>query len=122
MTTTLLVCETCGFNDSEPDAVHSGERLAHALERAIKDSALPVSLKRFRCLMACKRHCVVQVRNNRKLGYVIGDFLPDQNAVTALLQYCQAYQLSDTGQVPYRDWPEHIKGKFIARIPAIEDE
>jgi predicted metal-binding protein len=123
MTAVLVVCETCGYDEQQPDAVRPGERLAQALEAQLAsspaDDTVP-RLQRFRCLMACKRHCVVQLRAPAKIGYVIGDFVPDAAAVATLLDYSRQYLQSESGQVPYKEWPDGIKGKFIARIPVIE--
>ena len=126
MNSVLLVCQTCGYNEQEPDVVRRGEMLARGLEHAIAElstqansAALP-TLQRYSCLMACKRHCVVQLRAQGKLGYVIGDFAPDAEAIETLLDYSRKYVQSASGQVPYRDWPEAIKGKFLARIPVLE--
>lgn len=128
MTTTLLVCETCGYDEQKPDAIRPGELLARALELEIartdqpprNPAALP-RLQRYRCLMACKRHCVVQLRAPGKIGYVLGDFTVDETAARALLDYSAHYSESGTGQVAYALWPEPVKGKFIARIPVLED-
>ena len=124
MSAVLVVCETCGFDDKQPDAVRPGELLARALEQRLAvsletDGANP-RLQRFRCLMSCKRHCVVQLRAPEKIGYVIGDFVPDANAVETLLDYSRKYMQSESGQVPFKEWPEGIKGKFVARIPPLE--
>lgn len=123
MTAVLLICETCGYDEREPDAVRPGEKLAQALEAQLaaapEDDATP-RLQRFRCLMACKRNCVVQLRAPAKIGYVIGDFAPNAAAAETLLDYSRKYLQSESGQVPYKEWPEGIKGKFIARIPVVE--
>lgn len=123
MTAVLVVCETCGYDEQRPEAVRPGELLAQALEAQLaatpNDHRTP-RLQRFRCLMACKRHCVVQLRAPAKIGYVIGDFAPDTAAAATLLDYSRKYLLSESGQVPYKEWPEGIKGKFIARIPVVE--
>jgi len=122
MTTTLYVCETCGFDSSNPEATRPGELFARELEIKLALQPLPqFALERIKCLMACKRHCNVHLRAPAKLGYVIGDFKPDADAAETLLDYCGKYQLSETGQVPFSIWPQGIKGKFIARVPPLEN-
>jgi predicted metal-binding protein len=122
MTVTLTVCETCGFDADAPEAVRPGERLAQALEAQLAAAPqLAVALRRTRCLMACKRHCTVLLRAPQKIGYVIGDFAPDRDAAATLLEYLRHYTESPTGQVAYRLWPEGIKGRFIARIPHLDE-
>ena len=121
MTTTLFVCETFGYDASNPDATRPGELFARAVEQQLSIQPLPqFELKRIKCLMACKRSCNVHLRAPGKLGYVIGDFKPDKDAAETLLDYCGKYQQSETGQVPFSTWPSGIKGKFVARVPALE--
>ena len=123
MTTTLLVCETCGYDADQPDARRPGDALAALLEHAVAEQSdepdHSPSIQRFRCLMACKRSCVVQVRAPGKMSYVLGDFEPGAAAVDALLDYCRKHSLSESGQVEYRAWPDGIKGRFVARIPPL---
>ena len=52
------------------------------------------------------------------MGYVLGDLAPERSAVEALVGYLLAYRGSDSGVVAYRDWPDGVKGRFVARIPA----
>ncbi|OGO91102.1 MAG: hypothetical protein A3F41_02475 [Coxiella sp. RIFCSPHIGHO2_12_FULL_44_14] len=121
MSTILIICNTCGHDSEQPDANRPGEQMAKAVETAMLNSDNgDITLRRYGCLMACRRHCTVQLRAPGKIGYVLGDFSPDVDAVDALMQYTRLYGASITGQVPYRDWPKFIKGKFIARIPVLE--
>lgn len=121
MTTTLFVCETCGFDSGNPDATRPGELFARVLEQQLVQQPLPqFELKRVKCLMACKRSCNVHLRAPGKLGYVIGDFSADAESAETLLDYCGKYQLSETGQVPFSTWPPKIKGKFVARVPPLD--
>lgn len=116
MTTTLTLCETCGGD--EPGERRRGERLADEVERLATGRALVVG--RTRCLMACQRHCTAVLRAPGKITYVLGGFAPEPDAAEALLDYAERYGRSETGQVPFREWPAGIKGKFIARIPPLD--
>lgn len=123
MTTTLLLCETCGQDAAAPDAARKGERFAAEIEgllqAQLEAGAPPLTIKRTRCLMACQRHCTAVLQAPGKIAYVLGDFAPEREAAEALLDYTRKYQQSDTGQVPFRTWPAGIKGKFVARIPPL---
>jgi predicted metal-binding protein len=123
MTTTLLLCETCGQDAVEPNAARKGERFAAEVEgllqAQLEAGAPPLTIKRTRCLMACQRHCTAVLQAPGKIAYVLGDFAPEREAAEALLDYTRKYQQSDTGQVPFRTWPAGIKGKFVARIPPL---
>jgi predicted metal-binding protein len=124
MTTTLLLCETCGQDDAAPSATRKGELFAAEVEGLLQEQlaagAPPLSIKRTRCLMACQRHCTAVLQAPGKIAYVLGDFQPEREAAEALLDYSRKYQQSDSGQVPFRTWPAGIKGKFVARIPPLE--
>lgn len=124
MTTTLLLCETCGQDAAAPSAARKGERFAAEVEGLLQEQlaagAPPLTIKRTRCLMACQRHCTALLQAPGKIAYVLGDFAPEREAAEALLDYSRKYQQSDSGQVPFRTWPAGIKGKFIARIPPLD--
>ncbi|MGH1559316.1 DUF1636 family protein [Caulobacter segnis] len=51
------------------------------------------------------------------MGYVLGRFEPTIEAARAILDYAVAYAASAEGVVPYRQWPEGVKGHFIVRVP-----
>ena len=54
----------------------------------------------------------VQLRND-----VEARFAADEEAARAILDYALLYAGSEEGQVPYRAWPEGVKGHFITRTP-----
>ena len=68
-------------------------------------------------LFACQRHCTVHVRGTGKVGYVLGDFTPDEDAARAILDYAVRHAESAEGVVRYADWPQGVKGHFIVRTP-----
>ncbi|TBU97193.1 hypothetical protein DNJ95_06575 [Stutzerimonas kirkiae] len=121
MTSQLLICETCGYDAANPEQPRRGALFAEQVERLALERGVSLRLGRTRCLMACQRHCSVLLRAPGKIAYVLGDFQPDQAAAQALLDYAEHYRISNSGQVPFRDWPQGIKGKFIARIPVLDD-
>lgn len=113
---TLIVCETCGQDGA--DEPRKGEQFASELEALGAQAGVVV--QRTRCLMACQRHCTAALRAPGKITYVLGGFAPEPAAAEALLDYATKYAASETGQVSFRTWPAGIKGKFIARIPALD--
>ncbi|WP_153020772.1 DUF1636 family protein, partial [Pseudomonas sp. BMS12] len=80
-----------------------------------------LQVRRTRCLMACQRRCTALLRAPGKITYVLGDLAPGSESAAALVAYARHYRQSETGQVPFRDWPAGIKGHFVARIPVFED-
>lgn len=71
--------------------------------------------------MACESHCNVAMRAQGKICYVVGRMTPDAESARTLLDYFTQYLQSETGRVPYRNWPQGIKGHFIARVPALQE-
>jgi predicted metal-binding protein len=37
-----------------------------------------------------------------------------------VVDYARLHAESPTGQVPFKQWPQGVKGHFVARIPAID--
>ena len=135
--TTLVICTTCGRNADDPEAITPGTRLADLVENALKsaasqalpeelqeqsDSQRSLRLQRTRCLMSCTRSCTAALHHPGKYSYVFGDLAPDQISVDSVLGYVHGYRQSSSGQVPFKLWPEGIKGHFVARIPPLEHE
>lgn len=121
MTVEVIVCETCRRKDGEPlDGITAGREFADALRGLLESDADldGVRLTTMRCLMACGRACTVHLRAPARMGYVLGDMGIEPDRLHALITYLRSYVRSSDGMVPYRDWPEAIKGRFVARIPA----
>ena len=118
----VVACSTCRHSaEAQNDAqgVRGGARLAEAL-RAVRESDpryAGVAVQEMPCLFACSRHCTVHIRAPGKLGYVLGDFVPGEEAARAILDYAVHHAASEEGQVRYADWPEGVKGHFITRTP-----
>lgn len=116
--TAIVVCNTCRVSAEEretPDGVRGGALLASALREAAAGSG--VAIQEMPCLFNCAQHCSVHLRAPGKIGYVLGRFEPTAEAAEAILAYAQAYAASEEGVVPYRQWPEGVKGHFIVRVP-----
>lgn len=119
----VVACSTCRFGPEareDIEGVTGGKRLIDALSRQIAEDPrfTEVTLETVACLWACGDHCVVQLRSSGRTGYIAGRFTPDEASALAILEYAAAYATSSDGSVPYRSWPEGMKGHFIARIPA----
>lgn len=118
----VVICSTCRLS-AEAREDGEGRRGGALLEQALRDvqAADPalqgVEVQAMPCLFACSRHCTVHIRAPGKLGYVLGDFSPGEDAARAILEYAHHHAASAEGQVPYRQWPEGVKGHFITRTP-----
>ena len=124
MTTWITTCDTCkreGWEDGEM-AQTDGEALA-ALIDAAATGLSDVKTRRVSCLMGCKKSCNVAIQGRGKLNYTLGEFEPTAESASGIVAYAMAHASSPTGQVPFREWPQAIKGHFVTRHPPLpEDE
>lgn len=122
MTTWITICDTCKRDgwDAETQPLTDGEGFAALIEAAATDSDT-VKTRRVSCLMGCVRSCNVAIQGTGKLNYTLGDFTPDAEAAQAVVAYATLHAESETGQVPYRQWPQAIKGHFVTRHPPLPE-
>ena len=122
MATWITICDTCKREGWEETGMErtDGEALAALVEKAAAGG--PVRTRRVSCLMGCKHACNVAIQARGKLAYTLGGFDPTEDAAEGIVAYALAHDESDTGQVPFRQWPQAIKGHFITRHPPLEDD
>lgn len=118
----VVACNTCRHSaeaKEDADGRRGGARLVEALRRvrAADPAYADVAVAEMPCLFACSDFCTVHLRGPEKVGYVLGRFTPGDDAARAILDYARAYADSGWGQVPFREWPEGVKGHFITRTP-----
>ena len=125
MTTTIIVCDTCRYSAEDKttktiDGTEKagGEILAEQIEE-LAQGVEGLEVRRQSCLMGCERHCNTAVTAPGKLTYVIGKFDPTAESAEAVVAYAQLHADSEKGQVPFREWPQGVKGHFVARIPPL---
>ena len=123
MTTTIVVCDTCRYSEEEKlfGGKTGGEILCEHVEQLARDNPA-LAVRRQSCLMGCIRHCNAAIVAENKLAYVLGEFLPNPDSAQALVDYAALHAESDNGQVPFRHWPQGVKGHFIARIPPLGED
>lgn len=122
MTTWITVCDTCKRDGWDPsvEPLTDGERLATKIEAAAT-GLNNVKTRRVSCLMGCKNACNVAVQAQGKLNYTLGSFDPEDAEAQGIVDYACLHASSETGQVPYREWPQAIKGHFVTRHPPLPD-
>lgn len=118
----VVVCNTCRHSSDareDTDGRRGGARLVDALEAAQASDPRyrAIAIQQMPCLFACTDFCTVHLRAPGKVGYVLGRFAPDDDAARAILDYAALYAESDHGRVPFKQWPQGIKGHFITRTP-----
>lgn len=118
----IVACNTCRLSsEMREDAAgaRGGAKLVAAL-RQVKESDdryAAIAVQEMPCLFACAEFCTVHLRAPGKVSYVLGRFAPDEEAARAILDYALHYASSEHGRVPFRDWPQGVKGHFITRSP-----
>lgn len=119
MTTWITVCDTCKSPDWDAESGRTdGAALADLVEDAAQGAA-GVRVRRHSCLMGCKHACNVAVQAPGKLAYTLGRFAPAAEDAAGIVEYAVLHAQSETGQVPFRQWPPAIKGHFITRHPPV---
>jgi predicted metal-binding protein len=120
MTTWITICDTCKRDGWEMTDMRTtdGEALAELIESV---AAAPVGTRRVSCTMGCERACNVIVQASGKIGYSLGKFAPTPDDARAIVDYALMHAASETGQVPFREWPAGVKGHFVSRhVPVPE--
>lgn len=118
----IVACNTCrhSADEREDDAgMRGGAQMVAAL-RSVQGSDARyagVAVQEMPCLFACTDFCTVHLRAPGKVGYVLGRFAPGEEAATAILDYAVHYAASEHGRVPFKQWPQGVKGHFITRTP-----
>ncbi|SDY62109.1 Predicted metal-binding protein [Jannaschia faecimaris] len=121
MTTTITICDTCKRDDwDSTTGATDGERLATLIEAAA-DMTEGVMTRRHSCLMGCSNACNVTLQAQGKMSYTLGRFDATEEAAQGIVDYATKHAATETGVVPYREWPVPIKGHFVTRHPPLAD-
>ena len=118
----IVLCSTCRHTALEkfgPDGRTGGETLIAHMRDAVAARGLDLAVSTQSCLWNCRRHCSVVLRDEERFSYVTGDHEPTRAQAEAILDWFQAHGETATGEVPFRQWPERMKGHFIARVPLV---
>jgi len=115
----VTVCETCRRAPAGDSAAGSDGAALAALVEAAAQGVPGVRVRRHACLMGCARACNVAIQARGKIAYTLADFAPDGQAAAAIVAYAALHAQSETGRVPYRDWPAGVKGHFATRHPPL---
>ncbi len=120
MTSLITICDTCKRDDWDARGaeVTDGEVFAALIETAAK-GVEGVETRRHSCLMGCARGCNIAIQGAGKLNYTLGEFEASADAAEGIVGYAALHAQSETGQVPYRQWPQAIKGHFVTRHPPL---
>lgn len=115
MTSWITICEGCKTDDWAEKGIEvtDGAMLADKIEAAADGTGLKT--RRVSCTMGCERSCNIIVQGMDKIGYSLGKFEPTAEAAEAIVEYAKMHSESESGQVPFRQWPLGVKGHFVSR-------
>lgn len=121
MTTWITICDTCKRDGWDQTGMEQtdGEALAALIEAAAAGTGL--ATRRVSCTMGCERACNIVVQAGAKMNYSLGRFDPTEAAAQAIVDWARLHADSETGQVPYRMWPQGVKGHFVSRHLPLPD-
>jgi len=120
LTQKLTICTTCKFaRDQAYDANGrtGGEILRDKLIQMQDERETSLRIVGHECLWACKHSCAVLLEDEKRTGYLAGYFGPEDEDAAAILDWCEAHDRTNDGNVPFIEWPQGMRGHFIARIP-----
>lgn len=123
----LFVCTTCAsqYKDSQKIGESGGSRLLAQIENAMQDWKLEseFSLQPVQCLSTCSHACAIAFLAEDKLTYLFGDLPVDEtkiaSTVTTVLDCAAQYFAHPEGLLSYKERPELLKNKVMARIPPL---
>ena len=122
VTTTITICDTCKRDDwaARETTETDGAALASRIEAAAQKVS-GVRTRRHACLMGCGKGCNLAIQAQGKLTYVMGGFDPASDSAEDIVEYARLHSESATGQVPFRAWPQGVKGHFVSRLPVLDE-
>lgn len=117
----LVICNTCKFSPESkfaPDGRTGGQILIDHVRQALVDRT-DVDVVEQACMWNCVRPCSVVIRDDERYSYITGGNAPTRDQAEAILTWFDAHGESATGEVPFKQWPQAMRGHFIARIPPV---
>jgi predicted metal-binding protein len=120
----LVLCNTCKFPDGRKlgeDGRTGGQTLIAELRGLLADlGRLDVNVVEQTCLWNCTQSCSVAISDTERFSYITGKHVATRAQAEAILQWFDAHGETVTGEVPFRQWPDAMRGHFIARIPPVK--
>jgi predicted metal-binding protein len=123
----LFVCTSCGGTaQTRTDGIASeGEKLLHQLQHLHQDWDLreDFTIQSVTCMGVCDRSCAIAFVSPGKHTYLFSN-LPvakeylDSTAI-AVLDCAVLYHSKSDGMMAYRDRPELLRSRVLARIPSM---
>jgi predicted metal-binding protein len=122
----LVICNTCRFPSGEKlnsDGRTGGQMMIAALREVLAAKGrTDVEVVEQSCLWNCTQSCSVAIRDTDRFSYITGRHVPTLEQAEAIVQWFDQHGQSETGEVPFKSWPQNMRGHFIARIPPFKPE
>ena len=119
----IVMCSTCRFPEGpkiDATGKTGGETLIAAMRALLAELGRnDVDLVEQACLWNCTQSCSVAIRDPQRFSYITGRHEPSRAQAEAILQWFDAHGQSETGEVPFAQWPQRMRGHFIARMPPL---
>jgi predicted metal-binding protein len=119
----VVLCSTCKFPDGRKlgdDGRTGGQTLIAALRAVLAEHGRgDVDVVEQACLWNCTQGCSVAIRDTERFSYITGRHVATREQAEAILAWFDAHGATATGEVPFREWPDAMRGHFIARIPPV---
>ncbi len=120
--TTITICTTCRNEATREhkEGAPTGEAFLEQVRAQV--GSAPIRVRGTACLMGCNHGCNSAISDSGKLTYVLGRFDGTEEDAEALVDYARKFSESESGAVPFRQWPQGVKGHFVARVPPLDAE
>jgi predicted metal-binding protein len=119
----LVLCNTCRFPDGrkvDDEGRTGGQAMIACLHKVLEaKNRKDVEVVEQSCLWNCTQCCSVAIRDSARFSYVTGRHVPTEHQAEAILAWFDLHGATETGEVPFRQWPDAMRGHFIARIPPV---
>jgi predicted metal-binding protein len=120
----LVICSTCKFSPEAkfaPDGRTGGQMMIAAMREHLAATAREdVVIEEQACMWNCTKPCSVVIQDDQRFSYITGGNQPNVEQAEAILQWFDAHGETETGEVPFKLWPQMMRGHFIARIPPVK--
>jgi len=122
----LFVCTTCAskYQDGKKVGESGGEKLMQQMQISAQawELASEFLIEPVQCLSTCSQACAIAFMGSNKLTYLFGNLPVDETQIeitaTTVLECAGQYYENPQGLLSYKERPELLKNKVMARIPA----
>lgn len=118
---TLFLCQSCHHSEEQPEhQLADGAGLLEQLNilRTEQLQSEDFEIQPVGCLWTCDKPCAVAFSAPHKPTYLFTNLPTDEMAPT-LLKFGKLYLSSNTGNIPWKQFPESLQSVSIAKIPAV---